>query len=427
MIEFTSVSGLGGGFELGAVRTGDLELKYRTGSLSLGAPIVEANRNVIGWTWTSDFTDDYRDWARPSSPVFICNPPCSAWSTQTRKDLRGAGAKVLKCTTEIIQYAGLQQTPPLIIAIESVQQAFSTGREYYQQLRMILEEVTGERYDLIWVFQSNVSLGGASVRRRCFIIYTRIPFGTEYAQPSRVARLGDAIRDLSGLQRTMQQQSYRRPPSWWSVPLRSSEGVDGMSSPDKANREYTHLLDVMSSHGIPWPVGTTTTHALRMLYKKTGEVPEPWDRIAEKLIAKDFDLGFNQTMRWNPDGLGRVVTGQGPLHSVHYAEHRLFTYRECARIQGFPDTWRIWPVRDYTHVGAVWGKGVPVDAGRWIAQWVVRAVNGNPGTVRGEYIGERERKSDVTQSYKRTLDMERRWEHQDHVLHTHKPWWREAV
>jgi site-specific DNA-cytosine methylase len=180
---------------------------------------------------------------------------------------------------------------------------------------------------------------------------------------------------------------------------------------------YVDLMDAMTRAQVKWHPGENTTIALRKLYRAGGTVPEPWARKLDKHVGTDFDLGINQTMMWDPEKQGHVVTGMGPVHSVHYSERRLFTYREVARIQGFPDTWQIWPSRNYTHIGSVWGKGVPVDAARWLGKWIALALEDNPGTVRGEPIGFRETKVDFTNSFKHTLDAERLWEHQRYVLH----------
>lgn len=306
--------------------------------------------------------------------------------------------------------------------LESVQQAFSTGRAWYQAAREQLEAETGHAWDLVWVMQSNASLGGCSIRKRVFVVFTRIPFGVEWAQPARVARLGDAIRDLEGLELTPMKQPYKRPATWWSVPMRAEDGVDGHFAPAKLQETYRELIARMKVVGAPWPVGTDTTHALRELWQHGGEIPMPWAKKLDAHVQRNFVLGMNQTGKWDPDQQARVVTGSGPAHSVHYEEPRVLTYRECARIQGFPDTWRIWPARDYNKLGAVWGKGVPVHAGNWIGQWTRDAVEGRPGSMQGVPIGIRERQIDVTTSYQRTIDVERRWEHQDFVPHEHGHW-----
>lgn len=416
-IPFLSVQGLSGGMELGIIQSSDeFELVHRTGSLDLGAPVVEANRKLVGWSWEGNYTDDPKKLHVVDVPFISANPPCSAFSTLTRKDLRGTDAKVMSCTDEVFDYAMMMKTPPEIIAIESVQQAFSLGRPYYQAKRDLLEEKTGYKYDLVWVMQSNAAVGGASMRRRVFVCLTRVPFGVEYAQPTRVAHLGEAIRDLEGLALTAEKQPYRRPATWWSGARRAPDGVDGHFTV-KSSPWFQEILDKLDQIGEEWTLGDGVEFALRKLYKAGVELPHEWQRNIQKHAARDFKLGINQTTRWNPDKLGPVVTGSGPNMSVHYTEHRLLTHRECFRIQGFPDTWRLWPVREYKKLGACPGKGVPVDAGRWLGTWVKQALDRDPGTVQGEIIGDRERKIDITHSYKWTLSADAPWRFSKNTLH----------
>jgi hypothetical protein len=59
-------------------------------------------------------------------------------------------------------------------------------------------------------------------------------------------------------------------------------------------------------------------------------------------------------------------------------------------------------------LGAVWGKGVPVHSGQWIASWAKASLEGNPGSL----VGQPETSSDapagtrlidVTNTWKRSL------------------------
>lgn len=415
--EFVSINGLSGGMELGILQSGDFELMHRTGGLDLGAPVVEANRKSMGWLWEGNYTTDVSKWHVVDVPFISANPPCSAFSTLTRKDLRGTNAKVMQYTDEVFEYAKLMQNPPLLIAIESVQQAFSLGRPYYQAKRAELEEVTGKKYDLVWVMQSNAAVGGATMRKRVFVCLSRIPFGVEYAQPSRVALLGEALRDLEGLAISPEKQPYRRPATWWSSVRRAPDGVDGHFTV-KSSAWYTELMEKARMINQPWVVGEGVQEPIKRVYDAGLALPHEWQRNVDKLAAKDFKLGMNQTTMWNPEKLGPVVTGAGPTMSVHYREHRLLTFRECFRMQGFPDTWRLAAVKDYKQLGACPGKGVPVDAGRWLGKWVHQALMSQPGTVRGQDIGENERKIDITHSYKWTLEQDAPWRYPKHTVHT---------
>jgi site-specific DNA-cytosine methylase len=417
MIPFASVQGLGGGMELGIIQSGSFELVHRTGGLDLGAPLVEQNRKLYGWNWTSNFTSNQRKWQQVDVAFVSSNAPCSAFSTLTSKTLRGTSAKVLQYTDEVFDFVAMQKKTPLLVSIESVQQAFSLGRPYFQQKRLELEEKTGKQWDLIWVFQSNQSLGGASVRRRVFITLSQIPFGVEYAQPARIARFGDAVRDLQGLELTTTLQPYRRPSTWWSTSRRAADGVDGHFNDPRWNNEFAELIAMSDAMGQRWAAGESLETVLRRVWAHYQRLPHEWQRNVHKHEPRNFGMGINQTSCWDPDALGRVVTGAGPMMSVHWAEPRLLTYREVFRLQGFPDTYRLYGSRDYKKASTVAGKGVPVDAGRWLGEWVGKAFNGEPGTILGEKIGDRERKIDLTHAWKNTYEFEAPWRYAKHSLH----------
>lgn len=414
--EFVSFDGLAGGGELGMIQAG-MELKHRAGDLDLGWVVPETNRQIFGWNWDSLFIKggEYSSRDVKSARVLYGNCPCSAWSTLTRKDLRGSDAKVLVSTNAFFDYAGKMDPPPEIISLESVQQAFSSGREYYQLQRDLLEERTGYKYDLVWLMQSNASLGGSSVRKRVFITMSRIPFGVEYAQPARVARFGDCVRDLEGMELTSSKQPYRRPPTWWSAPRRSTDNVDGHFNDPSENKKFEELMNMAADMGQPWQIGESMDKICERVYKHYDELPDGWS--VDYLKRKNFSLGLNQTTMWDPNGMGKVVTGSGYALSAHYKEHRLLTIRETFRLQGWPDTVNLWPSRDYKKLVACPGKGVPVDAGRWLGDWVIKVLDGEPGTVYGELIGENERMVNFTNSYKYTLNRERPWDHASNVRH----------
>ena len=71
---------------------------------------------------------------------------------------------------------------------------------------------------------------------------------------------------------------------------------------------------------------------------------------------------------------------------------------------GFPDSWLIESFADRPGViRSTWGKGIPVDCGRWISSWVRHALLGEPGDYTGEVIGEREHLLDFTNAYRQAV------------------------
>ena len=187
----------------------------------------------------------------------------------------------------------------------------------------------------------------------------------------------------------------------------------------------------------PWAEGERMSDVMRKHYVRTGDIKmrtynyltnaktpsgeNVYDdegnlvRIPklQRLIETDFAMGFNQPVRWRSDRPSNVITG-GAVHLVvHPYLDRTLTQREAARIQGFPDAWRIWPLRSFSDLGPAWGKGVPVQAGRWIARWCRAALDGTPGSMSGTSLEsynkklskefgprDRERVIDITNAWK---------------------------
>jgi DNA (cytosine-5)-methyltransferase 1 len=123
----------------------------------------------------------------------------------------------------------------------------------------------------------------------------------------------------------------------------------------------------------------------------------------EHLRRREFSMGPTQLNRWRANRHAYVITGGALTEYVHPHLDRTFTHREAARIQGFPDDWRISPQMWDARLSAVWGKGVPVHSGRWIAQWAKNSLEGNPGSMVGDLLPNGDRVIDVTHDWKRAL------------------------
>jgi site-specific DNA-cytosine methylase len=205
----------------------DFELLYRCGDLNLGAPIVEANRHIVGWEWKSHFTPHPSEWWVPENvDAVVGSPPCAGFSTMSSKEFRGIDSKANDHMKRFVAYAG--RVAPAVVAFESVQQAFSQGRELMTRAPRQARADTGHKYDLYHVLHNNASVGGAAVRARYFWMASRIPFGVEYPVPDKVPTLMESIGDLQRLQMTWEKQPYRVPTrggpaavglrrAWWTA------------------------------------------------------------------------------------------------------------------------------------------------------------------------------------------------------------------
>lgn len=384
--------GFAGGFTLGVVQAGFQLVGKRELKGGFGVKNCEVNRHLLGDTWRAEVGDP-TTWSPVSADLVFGNPPCSGFSVMSAKHFRGADSPINHCMWTFIEYVA--RVRPLVAVFESVQMARTRpdGLDLMRRLRSRLEDLTDDRWTLTHVRHNAYELGGAAIRRRYFFVVSRVPFGIEPPSYPVKPTLNDVLQDLTGLADTWQLQPYRTPPSWWSKERRSDSGVvDGhvvLKTP--LSRRVYDLID-----GVGWFPGESIATVARRHYQEYGRLPTSFDATATKIIQSDFQMGFTTPIRWNGTHPGRVVTGGSLCTVVHPNEDRMITHREAARIMGFPDDWRLLPLRTQSGLSMTHGKGITVDCGRWIGEWVRAALDERPGSCRGRELGTREFDIDVT-------------------------------
>jgi len=419
------VHGFAGGFTLGTVQAGFELVGKMSSSAGFGVFNTLANRHLLGENWDS-IVGDPKNWEVIPADFVFGNPPCSGFSTLSNKNFRGMDSKINEYMWELIRYAG--RVAPPIVAWESVQGTFNQGLPLMRQLHAELEEISGHKYTLYHVLHNNLSHGGISMRKRYFWVASRIPFGVEKGRVTRQGEImpldrvpvfGDMLDDLATLGLTWRPQRYRSIKeermyddegnivtrtkvlngSWWS----EREAHDGTGFVDGHDTFHTNrtdlVLNLLTIEGARWDQGDTVSNVLRRYYNEHGHLPKGWQFTTkvknketgevtlmskeERLVQTDFHMGHSQPYRWRAYRPAQVITGGAIRGVVHPYLPRFLTHRECARVQGFPDDWQLFNVRNAPDVGPGWGKGVPVQAGRWIARWARAALEGTPGTMTG--------------------------------------------
>jgi site-specific DNA-cytosine methylase len=290
-----------------------------------------------------------------------------------------------------MRYAGMVK--PEIIVFECVQQAFTQGRDSMLQYRKMVEEISGKKYDLHHVMHNNLQLGGFSYRPRYFWVATRrgMKFGASVVEPKTIPLVMDIIGDLEQTPQSWEEQKIIGEPSKYVKPLRRRDGkVDGhIGIGGLHEQRVTEIFDIIGNEG--WKARDHQEDTLRVAYEKNGnKFPQSWLSIAERVKSKNFTFGFSQPSRWAADSWCNVLTGGGLYHVVHPTQPRLLTHREAARMQGLPDDWRIEGVKNYSQLKSTWGKAVAAQAGRWIGETVIAALDGQPSGPDGEKIGDHE-------------------------------------
>lgn len=397
MVDVIDVHGYAGGFTLGAVQAGMRLIGKHEDASGFGIRQCEANRRLLGDDWESEAIDP-KDWTPQDAQVIIANPPCSAFSSMTYGTIvDSVNHNINNCMWDCVRYAA--KVRPEVFVMESVQGAAVRGTPLMRQLRDYLDEATGHRYSLFHVLQNNAALGGASLRRRYFMVLSRIPFGVELPNYGPPPTLFDSIGDLQTLDyRIWEAQEYQSPHSRWvHREVASGSGkVDGHVTAKWDTPGMQRIIDLLEGDTDDievWPQDACLVSALRNYHRAHGYLPGSWHFkrrsgawADEALIEKNMEMGFTRPKRWRYDKPSFVVIGGAMYLVVHPTQNRMLTHRECARIMGFPDDWVIAPLRGLRGLEEGWGKGVSVQSGRWIAHWAHQAVLGQPGEYQGTSV-----------------------------------------
>jgi site-specific DNA-cytosine methylase len=425
MIDAVDCQSFAGGFTLGMARAGFNVVAKREGAAGFGVPIVDYNRNLINPNLEIQAAEP-ADWVPRRAKVVFGNPPCSGFSGLTGVSNRtgwgtGADHAINQCMWDLVAYAAACK--PDIVVMESVQLAYKNGRDLMQQLRHEMEERTGKNYDLVHVLHNNAAVGGASIRRRYFMVMARrhLKFGIEPPVISSVPVVSDLLYDLETMKLDMAEQKYKRKAKpGYPASLRNPAGVvDGHQTRTSAEiRAMEWMSEVLDRNDEPWAGGEKIGDALRRAIEFAGfdAVPDFMKRGANGGITHSLLSTHAYCPRRAHGGKAAgVVTGTGAEDIVHPSLPRTITYREAARIMGFPDAWSLAPL---TSRGGVsnnqkWlGKGISVPCGEWIGGWVRKALEREPGTWRGTELDRYEYVIDVTSDHKAVYD-ERTGERRD--------------
>lgn len=398
--------GLAGAWTLGTVETGRFKIVGRA-SLpgGFGDDCFRTNEKLLGVKGVEVQEGVEPDWEPYEGVAYVHGtPPCSGFSLMNvskGENSRGAHSPINSCMRDLATFGGRcvgadGEQGAEVISLESVQQAYSTGRDLMLHLRDIVEKTSGQKYDLTHVKMSGASIGAAQARHRYYWVAHRIPFGADAPEPRKVVTYEEAIGDLRGLRwDTWDDQRLRRKPSEWAARLRREDGK--ADSHITINEETVRLVALLGEIEDDWLPGENMKEAII----KQEEPP------ATLLRRFPYDLsnwrdprGWQWPTRIRPDRPGYVVAGSGVSKFVHWSEPRFLTIREISRLMGYPDEWR-WPEGvSIANASKYVGKCCPCDSGRWISGWVARALDGEPGEP-GKPVGDREYEINNSLDYRR--------------------------
>ena len=452
--------GLGGGMTLGMVQAGFEIVEKHEQPGGFGFAQHADNAHLLG---TYPMRDEVPEaWSTPDDRadlVFGC-PPCSGFSALSvragGRDMRSPEASINHCMWDFWRYAA--RVDPQVIAMESVPQAGKMGITLMRALHRELMTITGHGWYLSHVFHNNLSVGGGSQRPRYFLVATADrPFGITSPLISRVPALHDVIGDLAKLPLTMDDQPrLDTGDTWWRIRKTRADGlVSGHGLPDSGRRQ--HLIKGICESGWrqgemmivaverfwhetggkisddgceiisegQWPDGFTDVEKRSMLYRPVEKRPDFEAVQRGEMSEQDyltkwrghqmphsaphaFVADMYQPSRWYDDRPARVFNGGSMSGPTHPTENRTFTYREAARIMGFPDAWN---VGSYVGQEATFGKAVSVDAAYWLGHHLAQHIDGATDVWTGDEVTDEgswlARKIDTTNDWQSALDDKR--------------------
>jgi site-specific DNA-cytosine methylase len=390
-----------GGLALGVAQSGFELVGKKEGKGAFGAANMEANRHILGDKWQTQ-ADLYENWEPIDARLIVGNPPCSGFSTMSTFDpkLRGPESKLNACMWGITEYAA--KVKPEIFVFESVAIAYKDGRGLMQQLRARLEELSGEKYHLTHVLHSARSCGAPQFRQRYFFVAHRVPFGMEAPDTQFLPTMRDTIQDLENLSLSWDDQAFAPDLSMIHPQLQRRHGyrADGMIDGHMTHSTpHTRNMEALANV-VDWHEGESNVAALRRAAEQSIAIPDGWQSRAEDLERAGWSTSFDRVRRYKSDGPSPVIVGDSLTMNLHYKLNRTLTHREVARIMGYPDDWRIAPLKGAPQLIRFWGKGVTVDCGRWLGTWLRNSFDGSPGVDTGVEIGDRESLIDYKNWYK---------------------------
>lgn len=436
MIDAIDCQGLGGGMTLGFVQAGVHLVRKVEQTGDFGLAQCDDNRHLLGDDW--DYIGGRDNWEPKDVPLVFGNPPCSGFSMMSvragnreRRDYRGPQAPINSCMWDLVSYAAACNAETVVM--ESVQTAGKAGKaggiELMRALRSHMEELTGRTYHLTHCFHNGVHLGGSSLRRRYFMVLSTRPFSVEVPRLKQMPSMRDVLGDLPWSPDPDDRVPYATDATWWSERKRNVSGlVDGCSTffDLYSTAHGRRLHDVIDTGD--WQEGEQLVDVLKRYWEANEKFPgTSWDEKAQAPVlwrplekAADYDLvlegkmsteayckkwgtsdfppsrpypwqgGAYQPRRWCEAKHGLVMAGNALWDIVHPWLDRTYTYREAARIMGFPDSWKVDTYFNNRNGSIVFGKGVCVEAGEWIGRAAIANLQNETLEDSGVETGERE-------------------------------------
>lgn len=382
-----------GGFAKGVTQAGFDYVAKREPSAFAGFGVTAVETNFQG---VQIEVTEPELWSMVKADLIFGCPPCSGFSMLsaantadsktgriledgTRVAQRGVDSPDNDWMYSLVDYSA--RVKPQVVVFESVRSGGTLGQPLMRELWQRLRDATGIDYHMTDVFMNAALVGGDAIRSRYFFVAHTRPFGVDlpHAEPRT---LMEVIGDLGPAHGT-----------------RMDPGVDiAWGHVTNASKTYERIRDTIEmfrTEGYDWAEGKRLPEHFEVWLKTHDDYPDYWYNSNGTVQSHARSDNMFSPFRWRANKPMGVVTGGFMERAVHPIEARTFTYREGARLMGFPDDWSLYPLISGRHDSWL-GKAIPVASGRWIGTWARASMEGAPGEYAGELVEEKHRVIDVS-------------------------------
>jgi site-specific DNA-cytosine methylase len=374
---YVDCHGLAGPMACGAVQAG-MTLVGKRETEPFGIVPMEANRVFLGDAWEYQMDSPAR-WEPVETDIIGATVPCLV------KITGGVDANNTERMHSIFRYAA--RVKPLAVVMETFINVLNSDYPLVKSLMKGLREETGIHYHCTHLLLNAIHTGSCLNQRRYFLVMTQAPFSVAIERPGEKPTFGGVVGDLRSLPFAWEDQDLAEEPPWDGVLRRPDNRVDGHMI------EYSAMTDRIRSlttgpTATDWMPGEKLTDLLKRHYWQNGELPDAWRSRQDRLVSTNFSIPTSDQVKawaWDHPPLGLNMFG---TVLTWHPDGRMLTYREAARVMGYPDAWLIEPLRNDPNVARYWGRGPSVTMARWVFHWVRECLEGRPGPLHGAYRGD---------------------------------------
>lgn len=318
-------------------------------------------KNLRGKTYLHDLSNHNLsvDYSTSDVDVLVSGSPCQGFSTAGLRNIDDPRNRLLLVSGEIAK-----AIKPKVIVCENVMGSISGPHKMFWD--KLVDTLTGLNYKINFVNCCAADFGLAQLRKRVFLIAWKTDMNPNIKfDTTPKINLREALRNIEGVKN---QESFIPVPDSNTFEIIKKIKPGQKLSNVRGGSSSVHTWDIPEVFGYATNDEKDVLKLLKVLRRKIrvrsfGDAdpisleciqenyPKPVEGILTSLLEKGFvrkiderfDIkhtynGLYKRLEWDKCSMTVDTRFGNPRYFLHPEEHRGFTVREAARIQGFKDS-----------------------------------------------------------------------------------------